>query len=138
MTHENKKQKKSLAEGPEHSRRAIDKVKTPPKDSPQYDYVGVLLEAQQKDSKIIIETLNLITKKVNKIDKIEETLEKVKIRSDATFEIVGEMKVEMTMMNEKLDEHTEKLDDHTRRLDKVDGRLDKIEDKLGIKEEVFA
>ena len=125
MSQEEKKQKKSLA---------IDKVKAPPKDSPQYDYVGVLLEAQQKDFKVFGEVLGLVLNKATVAEKemariavdttrvgnIEQDLKKVSKRTDATFEEVGSMKVQMSEMNDKLDDHT--------------GRLDRIEDKLGIKE----
>ena len=129
MSQEEKKQKKSLA---------IDKVKAPPKDSPQYDYVGVLLEAQQKDFKVFGEVLGLVLNKATVAEKemariavdttmikmrvgnIEQDLKKVSKRTDATFEDVGSMKVQMSEMNDKLDDHT--------------GRLDRIEDKLGIKE----
>ncbi len=92
MQNNNKKQK-----------LAIDDMKAPPKDSPQYDYVGGLLESVKSDFRAFGEVQNLILEKLNRVEK----------RGDATFEIVGEMKIELT--------------DHT-------DRLERIEDKLGIKE----
>ena len=105
---EEKKQKKSLA---------VDKVKVPPKDHPHYDYVGGLLESVKSDFRVFGEVQNLILEKVNRVEK----------RTDATFEEVGSMKIEMSEMNDKLDENTMILDGHTK-------RLDRIENKLGIKE----
>ena len=124
---EEKKQKKSLA---------INKVKAPPPGHPQYNYVGGLLESVKSDFRAFGELLNLVN---NKVDRIEK-------RTDATFEEVGSMKIELTVFKEetsknfkKVDEKFKKVDENFKkvdeRFDKVDERFDKVDEKLdGVEE----
>lgn len=83
---------------------------------------------------VMLDTMNLILKKVSEIDThlitIDKRLEKVEERLEKVEERLEKMEERLDKIEERLDKMDERFDRIEERLDRVEDRLDKLENKV--------